>query len=134
MEISNGSITILSNIERTRTSFFEHWKNSNMFIYWWSNSNERTSNIEPNRAFTTFTKLLIELTRTSFFRTLNELEHVHLMGIKLEHPIFSFELLNIDVRTLFNPSLQKSQKFHFLKREHQLRFLRIVFLPVFQKP
>ena len=119
---SDGSNTILSNIERTLTSFFEHRTNSNVFIYWWSNSktlflasNDPTLNFKPNRAFTTFTKLLIELTRTSFFRTLNELEHVHLMGIKLEHPIFSFELLNIDVRTLFNPSLQKSQKFHFFQ-------------------
>ena len=41
-----------SNNERTRTSFFEHRTNSNMFIYWGSNSNtlflawkERTSNL-----------------------------------------------------------------------------------------
>ena len=33
------SNTILSNIKRTRTSFFEHGTNSNVFIYWWSNSN-----------------------------------------------------------------------------------------------
>ena len=25
--------TILSNIERTQTSFFEHWTNSNVFIF-----------------------------------------------------------------------------------------------------
>ena len=36
---SDGSNTILSNIKRTCTSFFEHWMNSNMFIYWWSNTN-----------------------------------------------------------------------------------------------
>ena len=36
---SDGSNTILSNIERTRTLFFEHRTNSNVFIYWWSNSN-----------------------------------------------------------------------------------------------
>ena len=30
-------------------------------------SNEQTSNIEPNRDFTIFTKLLIEQTRTSVF-------------------------------------------------------------------
>ena len=30
-------------------------------------SNKRTSNIEPNRAFTRFTKLLVEQTRTSIF-------------------------------------------------------------------
>ena len=40
---------------------------------------ERTNiNIKHNRAFTWFTKLLIELTRTSTFLTSNELEHVHL--------------------------------------------------------
>ena len=44
------------NIKQTQTSFFEHQTNSNMFIYWWSNSNtwilasnERTLNIEPKR-------------------------------------------------------------------------------------
>ena len=51
---------------------------------------ERT-NIEPNRAFTKFTRLLIELTRTSFFRTANKFEHVHLLVIELKHPIFAFE-------------------------------------------
>ena len=30
---SDGSNTILSNIDRTRTSFFEHRTNSNVFIY-----------------------------------------------------------------------------------------------------
>ena len=63
-------------------------------------------NIEPNRTFTKFTKLLIELTRTSFFRTSNELERVHLMVIELEHPIFGFERSNIKLRTLFDPSLE----------------------------
>ena len=73
---SDGSNTILSNIERTRTSFFKHRTNSTVFIYWYSNSNtrflasnDRTSNFEPNRAFTRFTKSLIQLTRTSLFRT-----------------------------------------------------------------
>ena len=109
---SDGSNTILSNIDRTRTSFFEHRTNSNVFIYWWSNSNtlflasnDRTSNFEPNRAFTRFTKLLFELTRTSLFRTSNELEHVHLLVIELEHPIFGFERSNIELRTLLDPSL-----------------------------
>ena len=52
-------------------------------------------NIEPNMAFTRFTKLLIELTWTSFFRTLNKFEFVHLLVIKLEYPIFGFEQSNI---------------------------------------
>ena len=50
---------------------------------------------KPNRAFTRFTKLLIELTWTSFFRTLNKFEFVHLLVIKLEYPIFGFEQSNI---------------------------------------
>ena len=86
--------------------FFEHRTNSNVFICWWSNSNtlflasnDRTSNFEPNSAFTTLTKSLIELTRTSFFRTSNELERVHLSVIELEHPILCFERLNIELRT-----------------------------------
>ena len=111
--ISDGSNTILSNIERTRTSFFEHRKNTNVFIYWWSNSNtlflasnDRTSNFEPNRAFTRFTKSLFELTPTSLFRTSNELERVHLLVIKLKHSIFGFERSNIELWTLFHPSLR----------------------------
>ena len=63
------------------------------------------SNFEPNRAFTTLIKSLIELTRTSFFRTSNELELVHLMVIELEHPIFGFKRSNIELRTFFDPSL-----------------------------
>jgi len=57
----------------------------------------------PNR----FTKLLFELTQTSLFQTLNELEHVHLLVIELEHPIFGSERSNIELRTLFHPSLIK---------------------------
>ena len=98
-----GRTPFYQNIDRTRTSFFEHRTNWNMFICWWSNSNtlflasnDQTSNFEPNTVFTTFTKLLIELTRTSFFRTSNELERVHLMVIELEHHIFAFECSNIE--------------------------------------
>ena len=61
-QISNSNLafcdelnTILSNIEWTRTWFFELGTNSNVFIYWWSNLNtlflafyDRTSNLEPN--------------------------------------------------------------------------------------
>ena len=57
-------------------------------------SNDRTSNLKPNRAFTRFTKLLTELTQASFFRTSNELKLVHLLAIKLKHPTFSFERSN----------------------------------------
>ena len=93
---SDGSNPISLNIEQTWTSFFEHWMKSNMFIYWWLNSNklflasnDQTSNLEPNRAFIRFIKLLIELTGTSFFRTSNELEGVHLLVIELQHPILA---------------------------------------------
>ena len=54
------------------------------------------TNIEPNRAFTRFTKLFFELTPTSLFRTSNEPEHVHLMAIELEHPIFGFQQSNFE--------------------------------------
>ena len=104
--ISDGSNTILSNIDWTRKLFFEHRKNSNVFICWWSNSNtlflalnDRTSNFEPNRAFTKFSKLLIEQNQTSVFQTLKELRLVHLLVIELEHPIFGFERSNIELRT-----------------------------------
>ena len=43
---SDGLNTILSNIERTQTSFFKHRMNSNTLIL---TSNEQTSNIEPKR-------------------------------------------------------------------------------------
>ena len=52
-------------------------------------------NIEPNRAFTRFTKLLIELTWISFFRTSNKLESLHLLVIEFEHHIFGFQRSNI---------------------------------------
>ena len=77
--LSDGSNTILSNIKRTQLSFFEHPTNLNMF----------------NRAFTRFTNSLIELTRIWFFQTLNRLESVQLLVIKLEHPIFGFEQMDV---------------------------------------
>ena len=40
-------------------------------------SNKQTFNMESERAFTRFTKLLIKPTRTSFFQTSNELEHFY---------------------------------------------------------
>ena len=50
--ISDGLNTILLNNEKTRILFFKHRTNSNLFIYWWSNSNilflalnKRTSNL-----------------------------------------------------------------------------------------
>ena len=63
------------------------------------------SNIEPNRAITRFTKLHIKQTQTSFFPTLNKLEGIHLLVIKLQHPNFAFERSNIELQTWFDPSL-----------------------------
>ena len=81
-----------------------------MFIYGRLNSNslflasnDETSNFEPNRAFTRFTKLLIKQTQTSFYRKSNKLEHVHILVI--EHPICGFEQPNIKLQTYFDPSL-----------------------------
>ena len=48
-------------------------------------------------AFNIFTKLLIEQTQTSFFRTPNELERVHILVIELEYPIFCFKWSNIEL-------------------------------------
>ena len=97
---------------RGQTSFLEHRTNWSMVIYWWSNSNtlflalnNQTLNFEPNRAFIRFTKLLIEPTRTSFFQTSHEIEHVHLLVIELKYPIFGFKWSNIELQTLFDPSI-----------------------------
>ena len=61
---------------RLEHHFFEHRTNSNMFIDGWLNSNsqllashEQTSNIERNRAFTRFTKLLIIFSNIEWTRT-----------------------------------------------------------------
>ena len=64
-----------------------------------------------NRAFPRFAKLLFELTRTSLFQTSNKLECVHQLVIELEYPIFGFERSNIELRTLFDPSLLKMIRF-----------------------
>ena len=61
--------------------------------------------MEPNSAYTRFTTLLIKQAQTLFFLTSNELKHVHLLVIKLDHPIFGFELSNIELRILLSPSL-----------------------------
>ena len=67
------------NIERTLTcsSIVDQTQKKTTFGF------EHT-NIEPNRAFNRFTKLLIELARTSFFRTSNEPKHTHVLVIKLD--------------------------------------------------
>ena len=83
---------MLSNIERVHLLVIE----LEHPIFGFERSN---INFEPNRAFSRLPKLLFELTRTSLFRTSNELERVHLLIIELEHPIFGFERSNIELRT-----------------------------------
>ena len=90
-----------SNIERTPTCSYI---SNALFLA----SNEQTSNMELSKAFTRFIKLLIELTQTSYFKTCNKLEHVHLLAIELIHPIFSLEQLNIELRTYFDAPLSIS--------------------------
>ena len=114
---SDGSNTILSNIKRTPTSFYEH----RMIKLEHPTFGFQRKNIEPNRAFTRFTELLIELTRTTFFQISNELERVHLLVIKLKHPIFGFERSKIELRTLFNASLIKRPKI----LEHYIRMVNV---------
>ena len=71
----DGSNTILSNIEQTPTSFFEHRTNSNVVIYWWLNSNtlflasnEQNSNIEPSKAFTSLLHHWLNWLEHNFFK------------------------------------------------------------------
>ena len=71
----DGSNTILSNIEQTPTSFFEHRTNSNVVIYWWLNSNtlflasnEQNSNIEPSKAFTSLLHHWLNWLEHKFFK------------------------------------------------------------------
>ena len=65
-----------SNIKRTQT--FSSIGDRTRTPYFWLRTNEH------NRSFTRFTRLLIELTQTSFFRTLNKLERVYLLVIDLK--------------------------------------------------
>ena len=55
-------------------------------------------NIEPNRAFTRFTELLIAWTDSNIVLQMsNERERVHLLLIQLKHPIFGYEWWNIEL-------------------------------------
>ena len=100
--ISNDLEQHFSNFEQTRTcSDIDDRTRSPHF---WLRTIKR-SNFKPNRAFTRFTKLLFDLTRTSLFQTWNKLECVHLLVIEPKHPIFGLEWSNIELQTLFDPSL-----------------------------
>ena len=74
---SDGSNTILSNIERTQMclSIGDQSRTPYFLLC--------RMNIEPNWAFTRFSKPLIELTRMAFFPTSKELKCVHLLVIEL---------------------------------------------------
>ena len=94
--LNDGLNTILSNIERSRKSIFKHGTSLNVFIYWWSNLN--TLFLAWNEGTSNLIGLSLDLLNHSsnwlkydFFLTSNELKRVHLLVIKLEHPIFGFE-------------------------------------------
>ena len=80
---SDGSNTILLNIDRTWTHYF-----------WLQTIEHRTSNlIGPSLdLLNSLTKRLEhQMNWNLIFRTLNELERVHLLVIELKHPIFGFK-------------------------------------------
>ena len=64
--------------------------------------------MEPKKAFTRFTRLLIEVTRTSYFGTSNEFEHVRLLY------------------TLFLASNDLTSNFEHIVTHHYLILLRLV--------
>ena len=96
---SDGLNTNLSNIEHHFLNIECTWTRTPYFCF------EQASNIKPYRAFTRFAKLLIGLTRISFFQSSNKLKRVHILVFELEHPIFGFERSNIVLQTN-NPSLK----------------------------
>ena len=75
-----------------------------IILFWHRMIKHRTSNLIGLK--TRFTKLLIKLTGTSFFRTFNELKLVRVLVIELEHPIFGIKRSCIKLRTLSDPSLK----------------------------
>ena len=97
--------------------FIEHLTNSNI-IFWTSNEHQHVrqllmklkhpifgferTDIEHNKTFNRFTKLLIEH-RPLFLQTSNGFDFVFHLVIELKHPIFGFEQSNIELRTLFDP-------------------------------
>ena len=100
LKVIDGSDTILSNVDRTQTSFFEHWTNSKVFIYWWSNSNTR---ILASNKRTSNPKSLLNYSsnrlKHHFFPALNGPKRVRLLLIELKQPIIGFERSNIELRT-----------------------------------
>ena len=101
--LSNSIEQRFSNIEQTRTC--SSFGNRTRTPYFQLQMHEHP-NLNLTDLFTQFTKLLMELTQTSFFRTLNKLERVHLLVIALEHPILGFVQSNIELRTyVVQPSL-----------------------------
>ena len=53
--------------------------------------------LQTEKFFNRFSKSFLEQTPISFFRTSIELEHVHLLVMEFEHPIFGFEQSNIQL-------------------------------------
>ena len=82
------------NIEQTRTS--SPIGDRTRTPYFWLQTNKHQSLNLKGLSLDRFTKILIELTWTSFFQTLNELEHVHLLMIELKHLNFGFKQMDIE--------------------------------------
>ena len=82
----------LSNIERTWTCLSIDDRIWTPEFWLWTNGH-RTSNLKGVQYIY---KISHRTDRTSFFRTSNRLEHVHLLIIELEHPIFGFKSSNIE--------------------------------------
>ena len=96
IHISDGSNTVFSNIDRTRTSFFEHRTNLNVFMMIELEHmnfcfEQMDMEHQTLKAFTKYTRKFTKQTETSSFRTLIGLKRVHLLLIELEHPILGFE-------------------------------------------
>ena len=92
----------ISNIEPTQTCL--SIVNQTRIPYFWLSSNVLTLNVLAS--ISRFDKLFIEQTCTSFFQTLNRLEHVQLLVMELEHTMFGFNHTKNKHQTYFNPSLQ----------------------------
>ena len=91
----DGLDIILANINLTQTSFFEHRTNSNVFIYWWSNSNtwilgsnERTSNIKPKRPLLNYLQNRLEHNFFEHRTDSNIVRPISTLFIYYRHSIF----------------------------------------------
>ena len=81
-----------SNIERTRICSSTGHRTRTPYFWLWTIEHPTSNLMGPSLDLLNCN----EHTRTSVFRTSNELERVHLLVIELEHPIFGFERKNLE--------------------------------------